>query len=86
MIPYEYTISSSRIYASLNWVIIGSNNGLSPGWRQAIIWTNALILSIRPHGTYLNEILFKIQIYLLKKCTWISCLWNGGHFVQGGMS
>ena len=24
--------------------IIGSDNGLSPGWRQAIIWTNAEIL------------------------------------------
>ena len=30
-----------RIYASLNWVIIGSDNGLSPVRRQAIIWTNA---------------------------------------------
>ena len=26
--------------------IIGSDNGLSPGWRQAIIWTNAGILLI----------------------------------------
>ena len=31
--------------------IIGSNNGLSPGRRQAIIWTNAGILLIRPLGT-----------------------------------
>ena len=37
-----------RIYASVNWVSIGSNNGLSPDRRQAIIWTNAGILLIAP--------------------------------------
>ena len=31
--------------------IIGSDNGLSPGWRQAIIWTNVGILLIGPLGT-----------------------------------
>ena len=30
-----------RIYASVNKKIIGSDNGLSPDRRQAIIWTNA---------------------------------------------
>ena len=28
-------------YAAVNWVIIGSGNGLVPNRRQAIIWTNA---------------------------------------------
>ena len=37
--------------------IIGSDNGLSPGRRQAIIWTNAGILLIGPLGTNFNEIL-----------------------------
>ena len=37
--------------------IIGSDNGLSPGRRQAIIWTNAGILSIGPLGTNFNETL-----------------------------
>ena len=32
--------------------IIGSDNGLSPGQRQAIIWTYAGILSIRTLGTW----------------------------------
>ena len=32
-------------------IIIGSDNGLSPARRQAIIWTNAAILLIRPLGT-----------------------------------
>ena len=29
-----------RIYASVNQTIIGSDDGLSPVWHQAIIWTN----------------------------------------------
>ena len=47
--------------------IIGSDNGLSPGRRQAIIWTNAGILSIWPLGTHFNEILIDIYIFSLKK-------------------
>ena len=34
--------------------IIGSDNGLSPEQRQAIIWTNAGILLIWPLGTNFN--------------------------------
>ena len=34
-----------------NLTIIGPDNGLSPGRRQAIIWTNAGILLIGPWGT-----------------------------------
>ena len=47
--------------------IIGSDNGLSPGRRQAIIWTNAGILLIGPLGTNFNEILIGIQIFSFKK-------------------
>ena len=47
--------------------IIGSDNGLSPGRRQAIVWTNAEILLIRPLGTNLSEILFEILTFSLKK-------------------
>ena len=32
-----------------NLTIVGSDNGLSPGRRKAIIWTNAGILSIAPY-------------------------------------
>ena len=39
-----------------NLTIIGSDNGLSPGRRQAIIWTNAGILLIGPLGTNFSEI------------------------------
>ena len=47
--------------------IIGSDNGLSPGRRQAIIWTNAGILLIEPLGTNFSEILIGIQICSFKK-------------------
>ena len=47
--------------------IIGSDNGLSPGRRQAIIWTNAGILLIGPLGTNFSEILIKIITFSFKK-------------------
>ena len=50
-----------------NLTIIGSDNGLSPGWRQAIIWTNAGILLIRPLGTNFSEIQIGIQTFSYKK-------------------
>ena len=50
-----------------NLTIIGSDNGLSPERRQAIIWTNAGILLIGPLGTNFNEILIEIQTFTLKK-------------------
>ena len=47
--------------------IIGSNNGLSPNRRQAIIWTNAGLLSIGPLQTYFSEKEIKMQQFALKK-------------------
>ena len=46
-----------------NLTIIGSDNGLSPGRRQAIIWTNAGILLIGPLGANFSEILIEIQTF-----------------------
>ena len=39
-----------------NLTIIGSDNGLSPGRRQAIIWTNAGILLFGPLGSNSSDI------------------------------
>ena len=50
-----------------NLTIIGSDNGLLPGRRQAIIYTNAGILLIGPLGTNFSEILTRIQTFSLKK-------------------
>ena len=47
-----------------NITIICSYNGLSPDWRQAIIWTNAGLLLLEPLGT---EILILILAFSFKK-------------------
>ena len=47
--------------------IIGSDNGLSTGRRQAIIWTNAEILLIGPLGTNFSEIFIGIHTFSFKK-------------------
>ena len=46
---------------------IGSDNGLAPGRRQAIIWTNAGILLIGPLWTNFSEILIEIPTFSFKK-------------------
>ena len=48
-------------------IIIGSDNGLLPERRQAIIWTSAGILLIGPLGTNFSEILIGIQTFSFKK-------------------
>ena len=63
--------------------IIGSDNGLSPGRRQAIIWTNARISLIGPLGTNLSEILIGIQTFSF---IWKRRLQNGVYFVSASMS
>ena len=61
-----------------NPTIIASDNGLSPSRRQAIIWTNVVILLIRPIGTNFSEILIEIHIFSFKKMhfKWSSGKWQ----------
>ena len=77
LIP-EDTMTSSILKYSTHWgrvthicvsklTIIGSDNGLSPGRRQAITWTNAGILLIGPLGTTFNETSIEIHIFSFKK-------------------
>ena len=47
----------------VNLTTIDSDNGMSPGRRQAIIWTNAGILLIRTWRTNFSEILIDIHIF-----------------------
>ena len=46
---------------------IGPDNGLLPGRRQAIIWTNAGILLNGPLGTNFSEIIIEIHTFSFKK-------------------
>ena len=45
--------------ASWKWVIIGSGNGLSPVWLQAIIWINGDLLSFGSLGTNFSDFQFR---------------------------
>ena len=65
--------------------IIGSDNGLSPGRRQAIIWINAAILSIRPWGTFWWHFIWNLKVFILEKRAWKCRLKNDGHFVSASM-
>ena len=47
--------------------IIASDNGLSPGQGQVIIWTNAGVLLIRPLRTNSVEILIEIYAFSFNK-------------------
>ena len=48
--------------------LIGLDNGLSPGRRQVIIWTNAGILLSRTLGTNFSEIWSEIHTFSSRKC------------------
>ena len=59
----------------------GSDNGLSPGRRQAIIWTIAGILSIGPSGTNFCEMSVDIYTLLSKNNTSKMSSGEAGQFV-----
>ena len=54
-------------HCASNLTIIDSNNGLSPGRHQAIIWTNAEILLIGRLRINFSEIFIEIDTFLVKK-------------------
>ena len=58
--------------------IIASDNGLAPGRRQTIIWTNAGILLIQTLATNLSGILSEIHNLQWRKYIWKCRLHNGG--------
>ena len=73
-----------------NLTIIGSDNGLLPGWRQAIIWTNVGIFLIGPVGTNLSEISIEISTFSFKKLCLklLSVKWwplFPGHYVEASV-
>ena len=65
--------------------IIAADNGLSPGRRQAIMWTNDGILLIWPLGTNFSEILIVIHSFSFKKMLLKMSSWKCGHFVSASM-
>ena len=78
LISHKWYAKVPRKYVLTHWgrvthicvsklTIIGSDNGLPPGRRRAIIWTNDGILSIGPLGANFNEISTGIQTFSFKK-------------------
>ena len=65
--------------------IFGLDNGLSPGRRQAIIWTNVGILLIGPLRTNFSEILIGIQTFAFKKMHLKMSSAKWGPFVSASM-
>ena len=61
------SLRPSDVYCVSKLTTIGSDNGLSPGRRQAIIWSNAGILLIGPLGTNFSEILIEMYTFSFKK-------------------
>ena len=60
-------------------IIISSDNGLSPIRRQAIIRTNAGLLSISSLQTNFNEIWFEIKEFSFQENEFECCLQNGSN-------
>ena len=91
-VKYVFSINVSEIWQLTHWgwvthmcvcnlTIIGSDNGLSPSRRQAIIWNNGRELLIGPLGTNLSEIVIFIQ-----ENAFVFRLEHGGIFVSASMS
>ena len=66
-------------------IIIGSDNGLSPCWGQAIIWTNAGLLLIWTPSNKFGEISIFVHFHS-RKSIWKCRLDNDGHFIPASMS
>ena len=71
------------IYTSVNYTIIGSDNGLLPGRHQATVWTNTGILLIGPLGINFNEILIEVYMFSLRKMHLKMSSWNLRPFCLG---
>ena len=59
-----------------NLTIIGSDNGLSPGRHQAIIWTSDGQLLIEHLGTNFSEILIEILTFFIQESAFESVVWK----------
>ena len=56
--------------------IIGSDNGLFPGWWQAIIWTNAGILLTGPLEPNFSEILNRNSYIFIQENAFENIIWK----------
>ena len=68
--------------------VVGSDNGLSPDRRQAIIWTNAEILLIEPLRTTLSDMLIEVDTFsilenIIENVAWkMAAIWSWPQYVN----
>ena len=57
-------------------IVIGSDNGLSPGWRQAIIWTNAgnIVNKLQWNFNWNSNIFFQENVFESVVCEMLAML------------
>ena len=82
---YDSPTKYLTIYAPIHYAVIGSDNGLSPGRQQAIIWTNAWLLWIPSLGTFKWNSNKNTTIFIQENIFWKVRLQNGGHFVSSSI-
>ena len=70
-----------RIYASMNWISVGSINGLSPFRREAITWTSAGLFKIWPLATTSVKFESKHRFFFIN-CIPKCHLRNSDHFLR----
>ena len=74
MMACDIRSRSNKYFLHYKWLIhrniMGLDNGLSPVWHQAIVWTNADIIVIESLETNFSSIWIKTQQF---SCKWI-CL------------
>ena len=73
-----------RIYTSVRYIIIGSDNGLSTLRCHAIIWVNGNLLPNGPFGANLSEMCIKIQQHSYRKMNYkiSSAKWRSFWYVK----
>ena len=67
IIPKYSGLGTRRVHSLQKLTIIGPDNGLSPGQRQAIIWTNVGMMLILTLGINFIEISIQIHTFSFKK-------------------
>ena len=74
--PLTHWGRAGRVYASVNYAIIGSDNGLSPVGRQAVVWTNAYYCQLDPWKQTSVTLYSKFKHFHSRKCIWKCRLGN----------
>ena len=80
-----YMCTAWCIYVSVILSIAGSDNGLTPAWCKAIVWTNDDVWSVGPLRTHFSEIWIKIQQFTSMEMKPTMSCENDSHFVQAAM-